>query len=358
MSARIAGSQHLIVLVGVIAQLTACGGGGSQPPPDTAVDWLIPIAEVRDGGPGKDGIPAIDVPIYESATTITTVADDVRVIVVRRGAEIFAYPHDVLDYHEVVNDGPAEDSFTVSYCPLTASAVGWNVGASLTKKSFGVSGLLYNSNLILYDRETDSNWSQMLQQSVNGERMGERPEKFLVLEMAFSTLKSAYPDAMVMTRDTSYTRDYDLDPYIHYTANELLLYPVSFEDGRMFLKARVVGIHSATTSRVYQIESFGPATQTINDQFEDQSIVVVGNTDLDFAVIFSRQLEDGTILTFSPLEDVLPNIMTDTEGNVWDVFGTAVSGPRMGEQLAMTDSYIAMWFAWAAFFRDPEIYFN
>jgi hypothetical protein len=351
-------SPQLVVLIGVLFLLGACGGGGSSPPPETAAGWLIPISEVVDGGPGKDGIPAIDRPLYESAMMISTVADDMRVVVVRRGTQVYAYPRDVMDYHEVVNDGPADDSFTVSYCPLTASSVGWNVSASLTRKSFGVSGLLYNNNVILYDRETDSNWSQMLQQSVNGERMRERPEKFQVLEMAFSTLKAAYPDAMVMTRETTYDRDYDVDPYIHYTANEGLLYPVSFVDGRLFLKARVLGIRSGTVSRVYQVESFGPLTQTINDQFEDQSIVVVGNTDLDIAVIYSRVLADGTILSFSPLENALPNIMTDTEGNVWDVFGTAVSGPRAGEQLAMTESYVAMWFAWAAFFRDPEIYFN
>jgi len=236
--------------------------------------------------------------------------------------------------------------------------VGWNVSASLTRKSFGVSGLLYNNNLILYDRETDSNWSQMLQQAVSGERRGERPERFQVLEMSFSTLKTAYPDALVMTRETSYDRDYDLDPYIHYTANEALIFPVSFEDRRLFLKARVLGIHSNTGSRVYQIESFGSATQTINDQFGNQSIVVVGNTDLDIAAIYNRELSDGTILSFSPLENALPGIMTDTEGNTWDLFGTAVSGPRAGEQLAMTQSYVAMWFAWAVFFRDAEIYFN
>lgn len=352
------GNPQLFVFIGFILLLSSCGGSDSQPSPDPAADWSIPLAEVVDGGPGKDGIPAIDRPLYESAMTISTVADDMRVVVVRRGTEVLAYPRDVMDYHEIVNDGPADDSFTVSYCPLTASAVGWNVSASLTRKSFGVSGLLYNNNLILYDRETDSNWSQMLQQSVNGERRGERPERFQVLEMSFSTLKIAYPDAMVMTRETSYDRDYDMDPYIHYTVNEGLIFPVSFVDRRLFLKARVLGIHSNSASRVYQIESFGSATQTINDQFENQSIVVVGNTDLDIAAIYDRELSDGTILTFSPLENALPVIMTDTEGNTWDLFGTAVSGPRAGEQLAMTQSYVAMWFAWAVFYRDAEIYFN
>ena len=109
---------------------------------------------------------------------------------------------------------------------------------------------------------------------------------------------------------------------------------------------------------MYQIDGFGGTTQAINDQFNDEPIVVVGNSSADIAVIYSRQLGDGTILEFSALDGQLPNILQDTEGNTWDVFGNAVSGPRAGEQLTMTNSFTAMWFAWVAFFEDPEIYFN
>ena len=84
----------------------------------------------------------------------------------------------------------------------------------------------------------------------------------------------------------------------------------------------------------------------------------MGNSDLNYAVIFERQLADGTILNFSPVQNSLPIIMSDSEGNVWDIFGTAVSGVRAGEQLGMTTSFTSMWFAWAAFFPDPEIHFN
>ena len=126
----------------------------------------------------------------------------------------------------------------------------------------------------------------------------------------------------------------------------------------MFPKARIIGIYNDDNAKAYQITGFGSTTQTINDQFADQSIVVVGNSDMRFAAIFDRRMSDGTILNFSPVHDDLPNIMSDDEGNVWDAFGTAVSGPRAGEQLGVTRSYKAMWFSWGSFHRDSEIHFN
>ncbi len=125
----------------------------------------------------------------------------------------------------------------------------------------------------------------------------------------------------------------------------------------MHPKARVIGIYSDSASRVYRIRDFGATTQAINDQFDDEPIVAIGNSSLNFAAIYGRRLGDGTILNFSPLEDQLPNVMQDGEGNIWDIFGKAVSGPRSGEQLIKTKSYTAMWFAWAAFFENAEIYF-
>lgn len=342
-----------------VSSLMACsggsGGGGNNRQADS---WLIPAAEVIDGGPGKDGIPAIDEPNFESASTIASVADDMLVIAVRYNGEVRAYPHDILDWHEIVNDGPRDDPFSISYCPLTGSAVAWVGDADASLRSFGVSGLLYNSNLILYDRKTDSRWSQMLQKAVWGPRSGEVPERIRLIEMKFATLRAMYPDAQVMNRNTGWNRNYDVYPYGFYRAHEGLHFPVSVVDNRLHLKKRVIGIHSDASSRVWQLDGFGDPTLVLNEQFEDQEIVVIGNSTSDFAAIYSRELGDGTILNFSALQDQLPVVMSDDEGGTWDVFGRAVSGPRAGEQLDMTRSYTAMWFAWAAFFQDAEIHFN
>ena len=356
-------SSLFLLLLSAFA-VTACGGGGGgggqnvgDGPGNPQAHWLISLAYVADGGPGVDGIPAIENPQFESVATITTVAPGDRVIFLRDGGQVKAYPEDIMDYHEIVNDGPADDPFTMSYCPLTGSQVAWKGTAAHANPTFGVSGLLYNSNLLLYDRETLSLWSQLLQLSVNGPRIGEQPENIQVLVTTLATLQSMYPDALVMTRNTGHRRPYDVYLYGNYLETSRLLFRVSRQDGRMHDKERVIGIHEDTTSRVYQLGAFGQSTKTINDQFNDQSIVVVGNSALSYAAIYSRLLSDGTILSFDPVQDDLPNVMVDTEGNVWDIFGTAVSGPRVGTQLESVRSYTAMWFAWVSHFNTVELNF-
>ena len=345
----------LLTLTAVV--VTACGGGGGGGGQNQPIVWLIPTQDIADGGPGVDGIPALQNPIFEPASSITDVQPNDLVIALRSEGQVKVYPHDIMDYHEIVNDGPADQPLTMSYCPLTGSAVAWHGTASHADSSFGVSGFLYNSNLLLYDRETESLWSQMLQLAVNGPRLREVPSPIQVIETTFATLKMMYPDAMVMSRDTGHVRVYDDYPYGDYKNSDQLLFRVSRQDNRMLLKQRVIGIYDFDESKVYQLGGFS-GTQTINDQFKDQSIVVVGNSLLSFGAIYSRELADGTILAFEGIQDDLPNVMTDTEGNVWDIFGKAVSGPRVGTQLELTQSYTAMWFAWIAHFRQVEIFFN
>ncbi len=346
-----------------VFSLAACGGGGggggdaSNPGP-TSGGWLIPQSEIVDAGPGQDGIPSVELPVMKVASETTDVRVNELVVGVLHEGTIHAYPHNILNWHEVVNDSINFNDYVVSYCPLTGSAMAWDVDDSQSDTEFGVSGLLYNSNLIMYDRATDSHWSQMLEQSVQGQRSSEVPDRIQVIETTWGTWRNMYPDSLVMTRDTGFSRDYDSYPYGDYRFSNELLFPVSSTDNRLHPKERVIGIRSGATSKVYQLSGFGDTTQVINDSFAGQSIIVVGVSNQDIAAIYSRELPDGTVLTFSALDGQLPNIMEDTEGNTWDVFGRAVSGPRTGERLSMTQSYTAMWFAWAAFFPGAEIHFN
>ena len=361
----------LFLLVSVAFLATACGGGGgggrqnqaTQPPP-VASEWLLPTDFVFDGGPGKDGIPALTAPAFESAATIRTVNPLDLAIAIQQDGDVKIYPHDIMDYHEIVNDGSAADPFSLSYCPLTGSAVAWKGTVTHADASFGVSGLLYNSNLLLYDRETDTLWSQMYEQAVNGPRIREIPERVQVLEASFGTLTVMFPDAMVMTRATGYLRDYGAYPYDDYRQHSGLFYPVTNIDNRMHPKTRVLGVRTGSgvddtvETKVYQLGAFGDGLQAINDQVGDTSVVVVGSTELNFAVAYDRELADGTILTFTAIDADLPNIMSDDEGNVWDAFGAAVSGPRAGQQLGMADAYVAYWFAWVAHFPNAGMHFN
>jgi hypothetical protein len=333
------------------------GGGANVAPGDSSTGWTIPVAEVVDGGPGKDGIPALDSPIFQRTADNTDVLNSGLVIGVVHEGEYRAFPHDIMDYHEIANDSLQFNDYVLSYCPLTGSGLAWDVDDGDSNTEFGVSGLLYNSNLIMYDRLTDSRWSQMLQRAVEGSRSDEVASRMQVVETTWATWKAMYPDSWVLSRDTGHVRVYDIYPYGGFRSSEDLLFPVDNLDNRLHPKTRVIGIHSDTNSRVYQISEFAVTTQTINDQFDGQDIVVVGNSIQNFSAIYSRTLGDGTILSFSPLTDQLPNVMQDGEGTIWDIFGKAVAGPRMGEQLAMTQSYTAYWFAWAAFFESAEIYF-
>lgn len=341
--------------------LTACGGGGGGgggTSPPVSSEWLVPQSKVVDGGPGPDGIPSIDNPQFDTIADSEPMNPRELVIGIRIGNEYKAYPHAIMNWHEIVNDGPDSEPVTMSYCPLTGSAVAWRGDPSHSNPDFGTSGLLYNSNLILYDRETSSLWAQMRQQSINGVRIREFPEQIQVIETTWETWVTMYPDSLIMNENTGAIRDYTDYPYGSYLTNTGLLFPVDNVDTRMHPKERVLGISEGTTSKVFQLAGFGSTTVTINEQFGSMQIVVVGNSASNFGAIYDRTMSDGTILNFTPIDGQLPNVMRDDEGNVWDIFGDAVSGPRAGQQLGRTNSYIAMWFAWATFFPSTSVHFN
>ena len=355
---KITFSRYLLFLVLVIS---GCGGGSNGlPAGDPGANWTIPRTEVVDGGPGQDGIPSIDRPLFSpiDSPEFDFLLEDDYVVGVHIDGVYRAYPHPILNYHEVVNDQIGLDDFVLSYCPLTGTALAWDVDDASLDPDFGVSGLLYNSNLILYDRDTGSHWSQMLERSVRGSRVGEEAERIQVIETTWATWKAMYPDSEVLSTETGHERDYFAYPYATYRWDDRLLFPVSNLDNRLHPKLRVVGITSGAVSKVYQIDAFPAMNATLHEQINGEPVVIVGNSAAEFGAIYSRELADGTILQFSPVQDRLPIVMTDLEGNEWDIFGTAVAGPRAGTQLGITRSYAAFWFAWATFFENTEIHFN
>ena len=135
-------------------------------------EWLIPKDEVRDGGPGRDGIPALSTPQFITAQEAAFLTGNNLVLGFADGSDVRACLHDILDWHEIINDETANHSIAVIYCPLTGTGIGWNRNVAGTKTTFGVFGLLYNSNIIPCDRSTNSNWSQLLLKSVNGDLIG------------------------------------------------------------------------------------------------------------------------------------------------------------------------------------------
>ena len=326
------------------------GGGGSNP----SSTWLIPINEVKDGGPGKDGIPSIDTPVFEIASETNSIADDELIIGIKRGNVVKAYPHYILDWHEIVNDVVGTTNTTISYCPLTGTAFAWRSLAGGSFSNFGVSGLLYNTNLILYDRATDSNWSQILQQCVNGESIGEVPEKLSIIESDWKTWKASFPNSLVLTEQTGFDKPYGTYPYPSYRTNHnFFLFTPSPLNPALPNKQRVFAVLDNTTkSRVFKFSDF-IGGNAIRDTFFNSDYLIVGDENLIVAFKVSGTISN---LTFTYDYDETETFFKDNEGNKWNMFGDAIEGPRTGQKLSSAKSVTSMWFAVAAFFPNPDIY--
>lgn len=310
--------------------------------------WSIPVAEVFDGGPGKDGIPALVNPNLINVEDVNYLLDTDFVLGFKQGNDVRAYPHAILDWHEIVNDNIANTSVAVTYCPLTGTGIGWNRVIKGKETTFGVSGLLYNTNLIPYDRETDSNWSQILNESVNGTLLGEKADLIQLFETDWNTWKRLYPNSKVLSTNTGFSRTYGRSPYGDYnTNNNRFLFPVP-KDSRLPSKERVLAIVDGENAKAYRFNSF-TTVNTFKDSFLSKNYVLAGNQNF----IVSFELESNTIdLEFEYVYNGLSEILLkDNEGTEWNVFGEAVSGPRTGAKLKSADSFMGFWFSIPAFYN-------
>lgn len=328
------------------------GNSGNNP-----ARWLIPIEEVRDGGPGKDGIPSIDNPVFQPVSIAANVPDDALIVGVKSGDEVRAYPHYILDWHEIVNDDLGMLSVAVTYCPLTGTAIGWDREVNGENTTFGVSGLLFNSNLMPYDRLTNSTWSQMRLDCVNGSLIETKVNTIHVVETTWKTWRAMYPNSVVLTEETGFARSYGVYPYGEYQTSRVLIFPVDYEGKGLHPKDRVLGVEMNTVSKVYPLDLFeGEKTKVIQDTISGVPVVVVGNKALNFMVAYENSLE-GEPLTFTATDNNIEGaVMKDEHGNVWNIFGEVINGPDQSKKLPNLSSYIAFWFAWSAFHPDAVVY--
>jgi len=323
--------------------------------------WLIPSDEVFDGGPGKDGIPSVDSPQFELANADFIDDDDLVVGIVSEN-EARAYPHFILDWHEIVNDDIGDLSIAIVYCPLTGTALGWDRTVGDSHTTFGVSGLIYNNNIIPYDRATGSNWSQMRMECVNGQLIKTMPTTHQVVETTWATWKKLYPNTKIMSTDTGHSRNYGRYPYGSYKTGSNLLFPISESDDRLHAKERVHGVILENRAEIFRFSSFEQAA-VIQHRSQDSDIIIVGSKKDNFMVSFVNRSINGERLTFHIPEELKvdsgfnsPILIEDQLGNQWDIFGHAVSGPNQGEQLVTTQSMMGYWFSFHAFYPNPVIY--
>ncbi len=353
----------MLLLVSISMIIWGCSKdetGAPSPTPNTPNptdnSWLIAQSEVFDGGPGKDGIPSVDDPAFVPASQIDYMTAGDLIIGIQLNGMIKGYTHPVLDWHEIVNDRVGGTPIALTYCPLTGTGSAWSRSIKGEETTFGVSGLLYRNNLIPYDRNTDSNWSQMRLECVQGDLKSTRIETYPVVEMPWETWSIMFPNEPVITTETGFSRNYNRYPYGDYKENDdNIIFPIGDDDDRLPAKERVLSVILLDKSKVYTFAQFEDGLRVIHDEFEGLDVLIVGSKPHNFMMAFANNTALGR-LTFKALDISAGGvILEDQLGNQWNIFGQAVSGPDAGMSLGHIDAMMGYWFSFGAFY-EPEIY--
>ena len=188
---------------------------------------IIPKEQILHGGPPKDGIPAISNPKLIDAITADYMNGDDRVVGINIDGIARAYPIAILNWHEIVNDEINGKHFAITYCPLCGTAVAFDANVKGKVTEFGVSGLLYNSDVLLYDRNTESLWSQITSNSVAGKMVGEALQRLPISHTTWRDWLAKYPETTILSDDTGFSRDYARNPYSGYEESRTLFFQVN-----------------------------------------------------------------------------------------------------------------------------------
>jgi hypothetical protein len=354
--------------LGVLAVTAAfgvgCGGGSDSAASQFAgssdgSSCLIPESQLVSGGPGRDGIPALTNPVVVSADEGAQIwSPNTLVLGVVEGGEARAYPHAIFWWHEIVNDVLGGVPIVVSYCPLTGSGMVYDLLIGGQEMNFGVSGLLFENNLVLFDRATESLWSQMGVQAVCGSLQGTVPSLRPVVQTTWAAWRALYPETTVLSLDTGFGRNYNQYPYGLYdvVGNDSLLFPQANIDSRRPLKELALGVVEGAAEKAYPYGVMGERS-AYNDVVGGRPIVVVYDAGAELALAFDRRA-GGETLSFEIADaEGFPFRLRDLEtGSLWSLGGTAVDGPLIGSTLDPVAAFSAMWFAWASFHPNTELF--
>ncbi|WP_299880693.1 DUF3179 domain-containing protein [uncultured Cocleimonas sp.] len=286
---------------------------------------IIPVKEILSGGPPRDGIPSIDKPTFLNADDADYLKDSDRILGIvleqegQKGKEeARAYPIKILNWHEIVNDEISGKAVAVTYCPLCGSGIVYAADFEGKAYKFGVSGLLYNSDVLLFDRQTETLWSQILSKGVSGKWVNKKLKVIQSAHTSWASWKAQYPDTKVLSNDTGFDRDYNRSPYGTYDKDVSTYFPVAFKSKRYHPKERVLGI-------------------TINDK---QKVYPFA----ELSKYFAETKETSLIDTFEGQELTLEFDSDNRDGSFKN---------SNGEGVTSTNTF---WFAWYAFHPEAEIY--
>lgn len=266
----------------------------------------VPEGSILRGGPRRDGIASIDEPTFRSARAASDLDAATEVIGIARDGIAKAYPLPTLTRHEVVNDTFGDQFLAITYCPLTGSAKAFEREA---KQTFGVSGLLHESNLLIYDRSTKSLFSQLGETALSGPQKGTKLRPVVIERTTWAPWQRRYPNTQVLVPPQTKLQATRPDPYRDYETSGTLWFPVSHRDSRLPAKTRIVGLEQAGVAKAWRLDALEESLLPLADS--------IGGTELRIVAT------DGRMETVA------------------------------GEPLAST---VAYWFAWAAFHPSSELW--
>ena len=264
----------------------------------SVTDPLIPLEAILSGGPPKDGIPAITDPDWVQVQEADYLLDSDRVLALNINGLARAYPIKILNYHEIVNDFLGEP-VVVSFCPLCGTGIAFRGNVGGRDYTFGVSGLLYNSDVLMYDHQTESLWSQISAQAISGAMKGATLTRIPLTHTTWGDWRERHPETMVLSIETGHDRNYYRNPYAGYASSNQISFPVAHTDSRFGAKELVIGLELGGAFKAYPLSAL-PVDQTlIDDRLGGQEITVHYDlANLTGRVVDSRGEEIPTFLAF------------------------------------------------------------
>ena len=331
------------------------------------VEW----SEILSGGPPKDGIPAIDNPNVESLAAGDEWLDDLEpVILFQHGSVARAYPLSILIWHEIVNDEVDGQLVSITFCPLCNASIAFDRNFDGQVLDFGTTGRLRNSDLIMYDRQSETWWQQFTGEGIIGDYAGQQLRFLPSQVISWADFKARFPQGEVLARperNGRFLRNYGQNPYVGYDSSSRPFLFSGEPDPRLPATARVAGLTTKTTARAYPFSILADKG-VIEDEFDGRPIVLFHKAgavsaldtrqinqgkDVGAVAVFERTVDDQ-VLSFSA--DGNGNFVDAQTNSTWNILGEAVDGPLAGKRLAEITHFDHFWFAWAAFFPDTELY--
>lgn len=337
--------------------------------PNTDFDnSTIDLGSIMSGGPPKDGIPSIDNPKFDhinQAKKWLTAREPV--ILVNLNGEVRAYPLQLLIYHEIVNDQIGHTPISVTFCPLCNSSVVFDRRLNGRILDFGTTGLLRKSDMVMYDRQTESWWQQIIGQGIVGKYAGVSLTQIPSSIISFGDFAAAHPNGKVVNRKTGHSRPYGNNPYRGYDKIDQV--PFLFRDkldSRLPPMERVMHIRSGENEKLYPFSRL-KKVGVVNDAVGETQVVlfsregllsvldassIKNSRSIQAVTAFKREL-NGTTLDFEINKDEIVDRQT---GSNWNLLGQAISGELKGQSLSQVQSGIHFSFAWLAFNPDVDIF--